>query len=293
MSIRNFVPEVWSANLVMALRKTLIYAGPGVVNRDYEGDISQHGDTVRVTTVGRPTIVNYVPGVTKLTPEALNTGQRTLTVDQAKAFSFEVDDVDARQAMGSFIPEATDEAGYGLADVMDQYVAGLWTATPSSQVLDVVAINTNGTEADMRKVYDRVLVPLKVRLDELNVPNTGRYVILPPWMHGCLIRDDRFVEADKSADAGTLRNGQVGRAAGFAILSSNNTPFLTTTTTNDTAVVQAGTSRAITFAEQINKTEAFRPQDSFADAVKGLALYGAKLFRPDCLVVGKAQRTTS
>jgi hypothetical protein len=287
VSIRNFVPEIWSANLLTALRKTLIYAGPGVVNRDYEGEIQEAGDTVRVTTVGRPKIIDYVPGQTKLVPEALNTGQRTLVVDQSKAFAFEVDDVDARQAMGNFIPEATDEAGYGLADIMDQYVANLYTAVPDAQRLDPVLINNiDGTETDMRKVYDQILVPLKVRLDELNVPTRGRYVIVPPWVHGCLIRDGRFIENDKSADASALRNGQVGRAAGFDILSSNNTP----TPEANQNVVQAGTSRAITWAEQINKTEAYRPESSFADAVKGLALYGAKLFRPDSVACAVAQR---
>lgn len=288
MSIRNFVPEVWNNNLLVALRKALIYAGPMVVNRDYEGDIREQGDTVRVTTVGRPKIVDYVPGQTKLVPESLNTGQRTLVVDQAKAFSFEVDDVDARQAAGNFIDEATDEAGFGMADVMDQYVASLYTAIPAGQRLDTVTI-TDGeaaTETDIKKVYDQILVPLKVRLDELNVPRTGRYIVVPPWIHGCLIRDSRFIEADKSADPNALRAGEVGRAAGFTIMSSNNTPE----PVPGQNVLQAGTNRGITFAEQINKTEAYRPQDSFADAVKGLTLYGAKVFRPDTLVMATAQR---
>jgi hypothetical protein len=288
MSIRNFVPEVWNANLLVALRKTLIYAGPAVVNRDYEGDIAQQGDTVRVTSVGRPSIVNYVPGVTKLSPESLATGQRTLTVDQAKAFAFEVDDVDARQAAGTFMAEAADEAGFGLADIVDQYVAGLYTAIPSNQRLAEVGIvgGEAATETDIKKVYDSILVPLKVRLDELNVPMAGRYIVAPPWIHGCLIRDARFIEADKSGDAGALRTGEVGRAAGFTIFSSNNTPE----PVPGTNVLQAGTNRGITFAEQINKTEAYRPQDSFSDAVKGLALYGAKVMRPDTLVMATARR---
>lgn len=290
MTIRQFVPEVWSNNLLVALRKTLIYAGPGIVNRDYEGDIANQGDTVRITSVGRPSIGKYVPGNTKIVPEPLNTGQRTLTVDQANYWSFEVDDVDARQAAGTFMPEASDEAGYALGDVIDQFVAGHHTEIPASQRVMPVAIRHGigaGVDQDyeFRRFYDEILVPLKVRLDELSVPQTGRYAVLNPWMHGALIRDARFIENDKSADPSTLRNGQVGRAAGFDILASNNVPA-----TVEGDVVQAGTSRAITFAEQINKTEAFRPESSFADAIKGLALYGCKVVRPDSLVAAAAVR---
>lgn len=303
MTIRNFVPEIWSNNLLVALRKTLIYAGPGVVNRDYEGEIREAGDTVRITSVGRPSIGRYVPGQTRIVPEPLTTAQRTLVVDQADYWSFEVDDVDARQAKGTFMPEASDEAGYALADKMDQYVAGLYPAIPVSQRIRPVVID-HGLETaaaldmEFRRVYDRILVPMKVRLDELNVPVQGRYVVLPPWMHGALIRDSRFIENDKSADPSTLRNGQVGRAAGFDILSSNNTPVELVDLGADYGgagveeanVIQAGTSRAITWAEQINKTEAFRPESSFSDAIKGLALYGAKVIRPDSLVSALAVR---
>lgn len=290
MSIRNFVPEVWSNNLLVALRKTLIYAGPGIVNRDYEGEIANQGDTVRITSVGRPNIGRYVPGQTQIVPEALNTGQRTLTVDQANYWAFEVDDVDARQAAGTFMPEASDEAGFALADVMDQYVASHHTEIPQSQRVAPVSVRhglDTASEQDFeyRRIYDEILVPLKVRLDELSVPTMGRYAILTPWMHGALIRDARFIENDKAADTSALRNGQVGRAAGFDILSSNNVPEA-----NGGHVVQAGTSAAITFAEQINKTEAFRPESSFADAIKGLALYGSKVVRPDSLVAATAVR---
>lgn len=289
MSIRNFVPEVWNANLLVALRKTLIYGSPLIVNRNYQGDIAEHGDTVRVTSVGRPTISDYVPNVTKLTPEQLNTGQRTLTIDQAKSFSFEVDDVDARQAAGTFMQEAAGEAGFGLADVMDQYIAGLYTAIPASQRLDLLTLAGGAATAstNVPKVYDELLVPLSVRLDELNVPAAGRYAVMPPWVYGVLRRDSRFIEADKSANPGALRTGQVGGAAGFTILVSNNTPE----PVPGQNVVQAGNNSAITMAEQISKTEAFRPQDAFSDALKGLSLYGAKVFRPDALVMGTVGRS--
>jgi N4-gp56 family major capsid protein len=281
MSIQRFKPEIWSARLLVALRKTLIYAGPQIVNRDYEGEIAAAGDTVRITSIGRPTISNYVPGSTSINPEQLTDAQRTLVVDQSKYFAFEVDDVDARQAKGNVLPQAADESAYGLADVIDQYVASFYTGASTANQLGTVTVNTGDL------AYN-TLVDLSVKLDEANVPTEGRYVVVPPWYHGLLRKNTNFINAEKSADGGTaLRNGQIGEAAGFAVLKSNNVPLVT----GDDYAITAGTNAAISFAEQINKTEAYRPQDSFSDAIKGLTLYGAKLVRPDNLATVIASKS--
>lgn len=283
MAIKRFKPEIWSAQLLVALRKNLVYAGPTVVNRDYEGEIRQAGDTVRITSISDPTIGDYVPNETTIVPEEIDDAQRTLVIDQSKYWAFKVDDVDARQAKGNVVPEAMSRASYRLADVVDRYVAGLYTGVASSNDVGTVSV----AESSPTAAYDDVLVPLKVKLDEADVPATGRYCVVPPWLHGRLLRDDRFIRADASGSAESLRNGQVGRAAGFDILMSNNTP----SPTSGNNVVQAGVDMAISFAEQINKTEAYRPESSFSDAVKGLALYGAKLLRPDAIAVATASQT--
>ncbi|GAA0853459.1 MULTISPECIES: phage major capsid protein [Streptosporangium] len=283
MAITRFRPEIWSANLLVALRKALVYAGPSIVNRDYEGEIQEAGDTVRITSISDPTIGTYVPNSTTITPEELTDAQRTLLIDQAKYFAFKVDDVDARQAKGNVIPEAISRAAYKLADVVDQYVASLYTGVVSANALGTVAVTaTTPTDA-----YDKVLVPLKVKLDEANVPNEGRYAVIPPWFHGRLLLDGRFIKLNESGTQDGLRNGMVGRAAGFDILVSNNAINVT----GDDYIVQAGSPMAISFAEQINKTEAYRPEGGFSDAVKGLALYGAKLVRPDCIATAAASQT--
>ncbi|MFJ3597906.1 P22 coat protein - protein 5 domain protein [Streptomyces sp. NPDC090126] len=278
MSVRNFVPEIWASRLLVAVRKNLIYAGPTVVNRDYEGEISEAGDTVRITSVSRPAVGNYVPGSTVITPEKLTTGQRTLLVDQSKYWAFSIDDVDKRQAKGGLVPQAMSEAAYSLADTVDQYVAGLYTQIQAANFLNAQGspIDTYTTPTD---AYDKVLVPLRTRLTKANVPKAGRYVIVSAEFYASLLLDSRFIKVNESGTEAGLRNGMVGRAAGFDIYESNNIP----NPTGDTQVVTAGTNAAITFAEQINKTEAYRPESSFSDAVKGLALYGAKVVRPDHL----------
>jgi len=279
MAISSFIPEVWSAALLESLKKSLIYAAPGVVNRNYEGDIASAGDTVRITSISRPTIGTYVPNSTVITPQAIVDADRSLVIDQVKYWAFEVDDVDARQAAGNVLPEATVEAAYGLADVMDQFVAAKYTEAANNVTGTTV---TDATATTWTNVYDHCLVPLKIALDIANVPSAQRYVILPPIVQGYLIRDNRFIRVNESGDSGeALRNGMVGRAAGFDVLMSNNVPVISA----NIYAVQAGVPQAITFAEQINKTEAYRPQSSFADAVKGLALYGCKTIRPDALAV--------
>jgi hypothetical protein len=283
VAINNFKPQIWSAKLLVAWRKALVYGGPMVVNRDYEGDIAEAGDVVKITSISDPTISDYTANSTTITPEELTDAQRNLVIDQSKYFAFKVDDIDKRQAKGNVMPEAMSRAAYKLADVADQYIAGLYTGVAAGNNLGTIAVPA-ATPTD---AYDDVLVPLKVVLDEADVPTNGRYCVVPAWFHGRLLRDDRFIRADASGTTEGLRNGMVGRAAGFDIFMSNNAP----NPTGDDYVVQAGVNAAISFAEQINKTEAYRPENSFADAVKGLALYGAKLIRPDGIAIATASQT--
>src|SRR4051812_11886381 len=124
MAITNFIPEVWSAQVLSVLYKNLVYAGTPCVNRDYEGEISAYGDTVHIISVGDPTIVDYTKD-TDLNVETLSDSEQLLTIDQAKAFAFEVDDIDMRQsrAGGALMTEAANRAAFGLRDKADQYVA--------------------------------------------------------------------------------------------------------------------------------------------------------------------------
>lgn len=271
MAISNFIPEIWSAQLLSNLKKSLVFAAPAVCNRNYEGDIANAGDTVRITSISRPTVASYTKGSTTITPEQLTDADRALVIDQAKYFAFEVDDVDLRQSAngGALMAEAAMEAAYALADTADQYVAGLYTGVDSGNAISTTSI----TSAALAVTG---LVNLKVKLDTANVPTQGRYVIVPPWFHGLLLQSDTFVRVDASGNDTALRNGVVGRAFGFDVYVSNNCVNVT----GDDWIVQAGYPGAYAFAEQIAKVEAYRPEDSFGDALKGLHLYGVKLVRP-------------
>ena len=276
MAILNFVPEVWSASLLGSLKKSLVFGAPSVCNRNYEGEIADSGDTVKITSISRPTIGTYTKNSTTITPEVLTDAQRSLLIDQSKYFAFEVDDIDLRQAKdgGALMSEAATESAYGLADVADQYIASLYTGVDSANNISTYSVTTAAKAVEQ-------LVALKVKLDNANVPTMGRYVIVPPWYHGLLLLDDRFVRLDASGATEALRNGVVGRAFGFDVYVSNNCINVT----GDDWIVQAGYPGAISFAEQIVKVEAYRPENSFSDALKGLHVYGAKLVRPTGIAV--------
>jgi N4-gp56 family major capsid protein len=275
MAIDNFKPEMWSSELLVALRKTLVFAGPGVVNHDYEGEIQQAGDTVHISSVGDVAISDYTKGAT-LTYTDVDDAGTVLVVDQAKSFAKKLDDVDAAQSLnsGRVMAQIMQNAAYNLSDATDQYVASLYTQISSGNVLTAVTdFSASGT------AYN-TLVNLGVKLDEANVPSEGRYVIVPPWYYALLLKDPNFINAEKSGSTAPLRNGAVGQAAGFDVMKSNNCQQPSAGTTY---VVQAGTPMALSFANQIVKTEALRLQTTFADAVRGLHVYGAKVIYPDGL----------
>jgi hypothetical protein len=113
-------------------------------------------------------------------------------------------------------------------------------------------------------------------------------VVVPPWFHGRLLRDDRFIRADATGDSvAAAINGYVGKAAGMNVFVSNNAPFVG----GDDHAVIAGYPGAISYAEQIRKVEAYRPENAFSDAIKGLHLYGFKLIRTNGLATAVASQT--
>lgn len=280
MSILRFRPEIWAAVLQQALEKALVFAAPGLVNRDYEGEISAMGDTVHISAVGDPTISNYAAGDT-ITYEDLTDAGQTLLIDQGKMFAFKVDDIDKRQAKGNVMTTAMERAAYLLRDQADQFIANKYTGAAAANQLGTVAVTTGD-------IAYNTLVDLGTKLDEANVGTEGRVAIIPPWYHGLLRKNVNFINAEKSADGGAaLRNGVVGQAAGFEIRKSNNVVLVT----GDDYAVMAGVDGAISYADQIVETEALRLQTTFADAVRGLHVYGGKVVRPEMLATVIASKT--
>lgn len=281
MAINNFIPAVWSAQLLKALGKSLVYAN--LANRDYEGEIKSLGDQVKINSLGEVSIGTYAKNTNIDAAETLDDAQRILLINQGKYFNFQIDDVDKAQQKPKVMQEAMVRAAYGLADTADKYIASLYTeisadnSIGSDAAAKVIAVAA-GTGIDA--AYE-TLVDLAVKLTEANVPSAGRWVVLPPWYHGLLLKDARFISAGTVKTDSVLANGFVGSAAGFDIYESNNVP----NTNSALYKVIAGYSGALSYAEQILDVEAYRPELRFADAVKGLHVYGAKVVRPTGLAL--------
>jgi hypothetical protein len=256
MAIENFKPTIWRARLLSNLQKAHVLAG--IANREYEGEITASGDTVKIGSIGRITVNDYDGSVSY---EELEDASIKLQVDQEKYFAFKVDDVDAAQSNANQMNEAMEEASYSLSDASDQFLAGFYT--------DAANTVTEGS-FNSSAVYETVTEVGKT-LQEENVPAD-----LPKWM---VVKPSTYqkmllAEIDKSTDnISTLGEGAVMHTMGFDVFVSNNL-------TND----MAGTYRSLAFVEQILDTESLRLEGSFSDAVRGLYVYGAKVVRPNELV---------
>ena len=280
MAVDTFIPEVWSAELLTTLDENYVLAAPDASNRDYEGEIANAGDTVHIGSLADPTVSTYTKNVTVINPQTLSTTDQTLLIDQSKYFAFEVDDVDKRQVLngGNLLTTAAQRAAVKLQELADTYLGTLMTAGAGT-VLAPAGVATPAAAFS-------VLIRLKVALDRANVPQAGRWIAVSPEFYGLLLADPRFTDASAYGQGGVVANGVVGRALGFTVKVSTNLPSGTAGTLPAvSSFIIAGHKMATTFAEQINKTEAYRPPDSFSDAIKGLHLYGAKVVRPEALAV--------
>ena len=263
--MQNFIPTLWSARLLSHLDKNLVALA--MVNRDYQGEISAMGDTVKINQFGNITVSDYEG--TLVTPEALSSTTTTLVIDQAKAYNFIVDDINAAQANVSLINNATERAGVAMAEQLDSDLFNLMAAEAG------IKVGTAGApiEVDKDNIYDTI-VDLGVKLNEKNVPKAARKLVLPPYAIGLLAKDARFTKQDA-----VLASGIVGRVGGFDIVESNNLKASGAYT-----VAVGGTPDATSFANQIVQSETLRATDSFGDIVRGLQVYGRKVVQPDCLV---------
>ncbi|MBX3298622.1 MAG: P22 coat protein - protein 5 domain protein [Acidobacteria bacterium] len=280
----EFIPTIWAARLLAALETTLIYAQANVCNRDYEGEIRGAGNTVKIGSIGDVSVGDYVKDTDIAEPETLSDEAQTLEIDQQKYFNFYIDSIDRAQTNANILDTAMKRSAWSLRNEADGYIAG----TMASGVVSDNKIGSLATPIIPTKddAYE-YLVDLGVMLDESNTPIEGRFVVVPAWFHGLLLKDDRFIKAGTVRSDKAIANGMVGEAAGFVILKSNNVP----NTAGTKYRIVAGHSVATSYAEQIVDVHSYKPEKRFGDAVKGLHVYGAKVVRPQSLAMMIASKS--
>ena len=269
----GFIPEVFSKLLQAKFYSASVL--PAISNTDYEGEISGQGDKVHIRTVPAVSVADYTGSISYAD---LTTSTVELLIDQAKSYAFKIDDVLSAQGDIDMLAEASKDAAEAMriaveTDVLANVVTG---ATTIGSQTTITASNILTNILDIAK-----------DLDELNIPEEGRFIVLPPSMIS-LLKQSELRQAYLTGDSTSpLRNGQVGQVDRFTVYQSNMLYTPASGTDATYTHVLAGHPKAITFASQFTNTETVRLESTFGDGVRGLKVYGRKVVTPDCLAVGK------
>lgn len=267
----TFIPEIWSKKLNQMLEKNCVMMQ--CVNKNWEGEISQQGDTVKIITPADVTVSTLTSD--NITYTSLAPKSQDLVIDQKKFFAFKIDDVAKVQSNMDIMEAHLVNAKKAIEEVQDSYLLAMHT--------DVTESNTVGSESlpitlDKSTIYEH-FVKLSLALKNSDAVHTGvrPWVVINPNIESYLLQSPEFIKAYNVADE-TLRDGAIGRIAGMDVLVSTNL-----TDIDNKYYILAGTNDAITFASQLAKIESLRDKDSFSDLVRGLYLYGAKTVQPKAL----------
>lgn len=269
MSVANFIPELWSARLLQGLEKS--HVATNLINRNYEGEIRNQGDKLYINTLSDVAIKTYTANSDIASPDDLTTTKQYLEITEADYFNIQLDDVDRVQAAGELMDTAMRNVAYKMNDKTDSFILGKIASGVASG--NIIGTTASPVQVTKNNIYESI-IEMRTKLDKANVPTSGRTIVIPPEIYALLLQDERFVKSDAVAGQNALVNGLVGRVAGFDVFESNNVVY---DTDDKFWKVTAQVRTATTFAEQIVKTEAYRMEKRFSDAVKGLHVYGAKV----------------
>ncbi len=195
--------------------------------------------------------------------------------------AFKVDDIDAVQSDIAILNEYSKEGSYAIADDFDSYMLGLH-ASATSKGMSATTGSPIDCGYDTSEVHPLdVMGDMAYYLNTLNVPTQNRWLVVPPAFVKEMMKEDSvLIQADTMGDGSSAaKNGFIKNMMGFDIYMSNNVA------TNGTwYALMAGTKHAISAAQQITKTEKIRLETTFADGIRMLSVYGAKVVKADALV---------
>ena len=305
----NFTPQIFSQKVLKFFRRASV--AEDITNTDYTGEIENFGDTVNIIKEPTITVSSYTRGSVVNTQD-LADDQITLTVDQANAFAFKIDDIEERQSHINFEALATSSGAFSLKRKYDANVlqaisdgAGIAGADDASLSGGLTTTNTSlGTasspinvEADDAGI-NLMLLMARV-LDDQSVPEENRWFVAPPIFYEKMFQaGNKIAEVQVTGDASSnLRNGLAtpGTLAGFSCYKStalNSTAGTDQVTLSGVAtdasenVILAGHISSTATASHIAKTEVVRSTESFSDVVRGLHVFGRKVLRPEAIVRG-------
>ena len=270
----NFVPEIFSKKLQAKFYASSVL--PMVSNTDYEGEISGQGDKVIIRTVPNVTVADYTGTISY---QDVTTSNIELLIDKAKSYAFKVDDILRAQSDIAYWTEASKDASESMRIAVEtDFLANVVTGATSTVDDGAVTAST---------ILDAVLEAAR-RMDELNIPDSDRFIVLPPWAIEMLKKSDLKLAYLTGDSTSPIRNGVVGNIDRFKVMSSNLLSVDSSGGADDgKTFCLAGHPKFATFASQFVKTETVRLESTFGDGVRGLKVYGYKVVTPDCGVLLK------
>lgn len=294
----TFVPEVWSANLLVKFYDACVMAA--ISNTDYAGEIKDVGDQVNIRTIPTITIRDYTKGQ-ELVIERPESPNVTLLIDKAKYFNFICDDIDKHQTDIALMDSWSTDAGEQMKISIETGVFGdIYADAHSSnsgasagRISGDIDLGSTGSPLALTKsnVLDKI-VDCRVVLSEQNVPANSRWGIIPEWMAGMIMKSD-LKDASLAGDGTSiLRNGRLGMIADITLYESN---LLTSTTDGAYTAYHSlfGQKKALSFAAQMTKMESLRTSRTFGDLVRGLNVYGYEVLKKEALIDFYIRNATS
>jgi hypothetical protein len=292
----NFIPEIWSGKLIENFYDATVLAA--IANTDYEGEIKGQGDTVNIRTIPNITIRDYVKGQS-LVVENPDKPKVQLLIDKGEYFACVEDDIDRVQADVKLMDMWSKDASEQMKIKIDQRVLTDMLTDISADNQGATAgaksaafnLGTTGSPLTVTKdgsggttsVIDLV-VDLGTVLDEANVPEQDRYLVIPARMAG-LIKKSELKDASLTGDSTSpIRNGRLGMIDRFTLYVSHNLK-LSSGKTN----IIAGHKMGFTFASQMTEMETIRSETTFGDIIRGLQVYGYKVVKPEALSTAVVQ----
>jgi hypothetical protein len=292
----NFIPEIWSGKLIENFYDATVLSA--ISNTDYEGEIRRMGDTVNIRTQPNITIREYVKGQ-NLVVENPDSPKLQLLIDKGEYFSCVEDDIDRVQSdiklMDMWSKDASEQMKVKidqrvLTDMLPDIDAANKGATAGAQSA-AFNLGTTGSPLTVTKdgastttpVID-LIVDMGTVLDEANVPESDRFLVIPARMAG-LIKKSELKDASLSGDsASPIRNGRLGMIDRFTLYVSHNLNV----SSGKTSII-AGHKMGFTFASQMTEMETIRAQSTFGNIVRGLQVYGYKVTKGEALAQAVVQ----
>ena len=278
MAITHAIPELWSARILDTFRRVNVWSN---LVTDVSSELAGGGDTLHLASLTTtPTVKDYTRNQDIADPEIMTDADTVLSLSQEKYFNIAVDDVDRVQMKPDLFSRFAQRAGDQVSKTVDDYLYGVWNASvPAGQKTGITAIPDNLaiTDSNLKSLVTKVNEIVKKLTDAgwplertYGVMNTKTAFALREYL--TRIGTGTGAIADRAFVDGALTN-----LFGIRMLVDRN---LSNAVANGTPLINFGLTDAVYWARQVRKTEAYRPEKRFNDALKGLFVYGGALVQP-------------